>query len=270
MTILIGNKYELKSLLGSGTFGEVYLGINVNNDEEVAVKLDKSDISSLKNEARMYTLLKGIRGIPNIRSYGKQDDYYYLTMDRLGISIDKFILKLDGKEMMKQIFLVAKQMISILENVHKMGIIHRDIKPDNILLRYCKNYQSVHNSIYLIDFGLSKMHTKLIMKTDEKMVGTGRFVSPNIHKGITAHCRDDMISLGYVLLYLFLGKLPWQGIKCENKMEKVCELKENLDSVLTCKCDEIKNHVSICNALSYGEMPPYLKLNNLYCKALKV
>lgn len=268
MSLLIGKKYELKSLLGNGSFGEVYLGVNVNNDEEVAVKLEKSDNGILKYEARMYTLLKGVKGIPKIRGFGKQDDYYYLSMDRLGVPVDYLVKNTCKSKMKREILLVGMQLVNILEKVHDAGIIHRDIKPENVLLRYSKSYTTTYNALHLIDFGLSKLYKDVPVKHNEKITGNLRYASVNIHQRITPSRRDDLLSLGYLLIYLQLGHLPWQHLRSDND-KLIYQMKKDINLIELETYPEICEYIEICNNLSYSAVPPYTTLYNIFRNNLK-
>jgi len=102
-----------------------------------------------------------------------------------------------------------------LEGIHARNLIHRDIRPENFMVGF-------DGRIYLIDFGLaqyfrdntSHIHTPLITGLD--LIGTIRYTSINSHMGLQQTRRDDLESLGYTLLYLHLGKVPWQGISNQN------------------------------------------------------
>jgi serine/threonine protein kinase len=93
------------------------------------------------------------------------------------------------------------------------------------------------NTLYIIDFGLAKKYKKQISdssslgyKVQKKLTGTARYASINAHKGVELFRKDDLESIGYVLVYLMKGKLPWQGVKAEkrdDKIRKIFEKKKN-------------------------------------------
>jgi len=206
MSITIANKYEIIEKIGEGTFGKVFKGKNIRTEEKVAIKIQHKNIANvLKQEAKIYKYLSDISGIPQIRNFGTESGFNYLIMDLLDTSL--YNIKLTPFKTIK--YMVAA--INIIEKIHECGIIHRDIKPDNFLL---KNDTDI---IYLIDFGLSKIYLDANKKhieerKDRKLIGTVKFVSLNIHNGIESSRRDDIESICYTFILLFGKKLPWEEI----------------------------------------------------------
>lgn len=108
---------------------------------------------------------------------------------------------------------IGIQLVERIKAIHARGIIHRDIKPQNFLTGNTKN-----EFIYTVDFGLAKCYrdikgTHIPFKETQEVIGTLRYMSINAHNGNELSRRDDLESIGYVLLYFLIGKLPWQDIQ---------------------------------------------------------
>ena len=205
-------KYKIEKLLGEGKFGMVYKGWNIRSQQPVAIKLEKGDIRLLKHETTIlhYLHSKGVRNIPMILWYGiYADQFPCLIMPFYKCSLLDLSLKLDALTLSY----VMQNMLSILENIHGHGVIHRDIKPQNFMMS-----SGAMTDICLIDFGLATYYmedhkTHIPMeKHREHILGTPKYISLYVHEGIAPSRRDDLISLGYVFMYLKYGGLPWDGI----------------------------------------------------------
>ena len=118
-------------------------------------------------------------------------------------------------------------MIKRVEYIHSRRIIHRDIKPDNFTIGVDKN----KHRIFIIDFGLAKKYmsssgTHIRYREGKSLTGTARYASISTHLGIEQSRRDDIESVGYLLIYFLQGSLPWQNLKAKNVNEKYEKIKE--------------------------------------------
>lgn len=117
---------------------------------------------------------------------------------------------------------IGLQIINRLEAIHKKGFVHRDIKANNFMVGRADR----NKIVYVIDFGLSKRYRDpktgdhIPFKTGKSLVGTARFASIASHQGHEQGRKDDLESLGFLLLYFLRGKLPWQGITIKDKTLK--------------------------------------------------
>jgi len=270
-------KYKLLEIIGKGSFGLVYKGLNTKTKGPVAIKLEKrtNEESKLINEAKLYKILK-YKGIPKIEWLGKSKKWNILVMEYLGPTLEELFEFCDHEFSLKTILLMADQVLKIIEKVHLTGIIHRDIKPDNFLIGFGNN----HHKIYMIDFGLSKkyINTKTFQhnsyKCCKQFTGSFRYSSVKNHKGIEQSRRDDLESIGYMLLYFIKGKLPWQGIKAKNKKEKMKKIyNKKIDTNLKRLCDgcpeEFLTYMRYCKRLRYSEKPDYYYVKQIFRNLMK-
>uniref|UniRef100_A0A8R7TBA1 non-specific serine/threonine protein kinase n=2 Tax=Triticinae TaxID=1648030 RepID=A0A8R7TBA1_TRIUA len=146
----IGNKFRVGRKLGSGSFGEIYLGTNVQTNEEVAIKLEnvKTKHPQLLYESKLYRILQGGTGIPNVKWFGVEGDYNVLVMDLLGPSLEDLFSFCNRKLSLKTVLMLADQMINRVEFVHSKSFLHRDIKPDNFLMGLGKRANQVNATFH--------------------------------------------------------------------------------------------------------------------------
>ena len=272
------NNYTITKYIASGAFGNVYEAKN-NTGDFFAIKIpiqteEKNGQKLLLEEYKIYKVLnKNIdkEGIINTKIISsKVLDKKIMIMDLLGESLES--MNKHKKFNLKIILLLAIDMIKIIKYIHSCGYIHRDLKPDNFVLSLNSD------KLYCVDFGLAKKyihHNQHIkFKDNLKFCGTARFASISAHKGYLQSRKDDLESIGYILLYLFYGKLWWQGIKHSNKvirynliLQKKLELNEeeltkDLPKEFTVYFKYVKN-------LDYYEEPLYDKIISMFMNLYK-
>ncbi|XP_065851377.1 casein kinase 1-like protein 1 [Euphorbia lathyris] len=269
----VGNKFRLGRKIGSGSFGEIYLGTNIQTNEEVAIKLEnvKTKHPQLLYESKLYRILQGGTGIPNVRWFGVEGDYNVLVMDLLGPSLEDLFNFCSRKLSLKSVLMLADQMINRVEFVHSKSFLHRDIKPDNFLMGLGRRA----NQVYMIDFGLAKKyrdsstHQHIPYRENKNLTGTARYASMNTHLGIEQSRRDDLESLGYVLMYFLRGSLPWQGLKAgtkKQKYEKISEKKVSTSIEALCRGypTEFASYFHYCRSLRFDDKPDYAYLKRIF------
>uniref|UniRef100_A0A183U2Q6 Protein kinase domain-containing protein n=1 Tax=Toxocara canis TaxID=6265 RepID=A0A183U2Q6_TOXCA len=233
--------------------------VSIIDDRILALTLFKARHPQLLYESKVYKILQGGVGIPHIRWYGSEREYNVLVMDLLGPSLEDLFNFCSRRFTMKTVLMLADQMIGRIEY------------PDNFIMgigRHC-------NKLFLIDFGLAKKYrdsrtrAHIPYREDKNLTGTARYASINAHLGIEQSRRDDMESLGYVLMYFNKGALPWQGLKAatkKQKYEKISERKMSTPVEVLCKGfpAEFAMYLNYCRGLRFDEAPDYMYLRQLF------
>lgn len=216
---LILNKYFIENKIGNGQFGTIYKGKNRKTGEQIAIKteLKTTQYKILKHETTIINHLynSGCRCTPIVYWYGIYSEYTCLVMPFYNCPLDVYIT--NNSISFIQLYKIMFKLIQIIQSVHQYYVIHRDIKPQNFMLQYSDMEDtSSEKELFLIDFGLStiyvdetKNHIHINEEEKTYVIGNPKFMSYNIHDGIDATRRDDLISLGYIYLHVILGSLPW-------------------------------------------------------------
>ena len=207
--MIVANKYKIIEKIGSGCFGAIFKGENVRTNDLVAIKVEpiKNNTNLLKNETKIYQYLGSLtNGVPVVKWFGVDEKYNYLVMNLLGESLTDRREKSPEYFSLVKIVEIAEQLIQRIQYVHEKGLIHRDVKPDNFLF----GSGSGSEKLYIIDFGFcKKISTRQLPTTRKTIIGTPNFVSINVHDYFEPDMNDDLESAMYIVLYLYLGKLPW-------------------------------------------------------------
>ena len=273
---IIFKKYRVKKKLGEGAFGDVYIGSSIENNELVAIKVEQRKIAKplLETEAFFLYSLRGL-GIPEVLSFGRLRNYNVLVEPLLDKSLFDLFAERRKRLALEDICLIAKQVIDRIQWVHSKNIVHRDIKPDNFLIG-----RKDPNVIYLIDFGLSKKYKSsttgkhIKFGFTGKLTGTVRFASANALRGGEQSRRDDLESIGYMIIFFMRGRLPWQGVTGNKKMErylKIYKMKKNVAPEDLCKSlpKQMTDFMRYVKQLEFEQEPDYNYLRNLFNSIIK-
>lgn len=259
------DNYKLQNLIGKGSYGYVYEVKDDYTNKSYALKIDKSGKKSLFTEINILFKLRSIKNISRIIKYGLYNDSYYFVMERLSVTLENFYM-----ESLKQpIFIkfIIQTMVAI-KNIQQQGIIHRDIKPDNIMLNMD------YTQVCIIDFGISKKYLDKNKqhkrkKINNKIQGTIRYASVFNHEGIELSRRDDIISFLYSIIYILNRGLPWQNMNDNARYLKILNKKKNISNEELCKSlhNNFTEILNYCYLLKYDEEPDYdyiiLTLSNI-------
>ena len=274
------NNYTIdpKKLLGKGSFGKIYAGINKTTGDEIAIKLEplKTEQPQLVYEYKIYKYLQNGFGIPKVYECSKDKKYTILIMDLLGDSLEKKFNECNKKFSLLTVLMIMEQLVTRIEFIHSKNLLHRDIKPDNFLVgRGNKN-----NIIYAIDFGLSKKYRDpktglhIPYRDGKSLTGTARYASINTHLGIEQSRRDDIEALGYIMVYFLKGSLPWQGMvinDAKKKYDKIKQLKYDIKLEVLCEGlpKECIRFIQYARDMKFEDRPDYHYLRELLRKAAK-
>ena len=210
---IIFKKYKPIKVIGKGSFGKIYSTIRLSDKNVFAMKTEKklSEKRILETEAYYLFTLQGF-GIPKLITYGRTKNYNILIETLLGKSLYELFIKYRKPCNLINTCLIAIQLIERLEFIHSKNIVYRDVKPENFMIGI-----KDPNVIYIIDFGLCKKYRSsktgkhILPKDTNKFCGTLKYASSNAVKGKESSRRDDLISLGYALIYLYKRYLPWKS-----------------------------------------------------------
>jgi len=280
--MIINNRYQVTSEISRGSFGIIYRGHDTKTAEIVAIKIElPGSPSSLKYEVKILTYLKNskIKSVPEIYWYGIfREKIPCLVMTNYEYSLYDYCTKILVDISIELIQDWMLQIIKIIEMFHKVFLLHRDIKPQNIMLK--------NNRIYIIDFGLSAFYigedrehipdysieNDIII--ENRIIGSPKFASIFLHKGHRVSRRDDLISTVYLYGFLILGgKTPWFDPDLY-----ITEQNKNKDTYMTIiQSSHIEgSHTEVfdwtifqyfldyCYQLSYDETPDYDSLKLLF------
>lgn len=240
-------------------------------------------------ESKLIHKMRGKTFVPFLHFVGdeKFDDgrmFHVMVMDLLGKSLEDLFQECHRKFDLKTVCHIASQMVSTkncshslfcqiqrIQKVHEERIIHRDIKPDNFLIGAT---ESTKNNVYIIDFGLAKCYKNsegehIPFRDGKNLTGTARYASLNTHIGYEQSRRDDLETIGHVLLYFLRGSLPWQGLPGRSKDEKYNNIKRkkkevSIEELCLNQPVEFKEFMQYCRSLSFTADPDYRYILSLF------
>ncbi|WP_227395571.1 Stk1 family PASTA domain-containing Ser/Thr kinase [Jeotgalibacillus aurantiacus] len=206
----LNDRYKIIRTIGSGGMANVYLAHDMILNRDVAVKMLRLDyvgdgdmLKRFQREAQSATSLAH----PNIVSMydvGDEDDYYYLVMEYVeGMTLKEYIKEFSPVSLDDAVKIMS-QLTSAISHAHHNGIIHRDIKPQNILI-------DRDGTVKITDFGIAMALSATAMTQTNSVMGTVHYLSPEQARGGTASKKSDIYSLGIVMYEMITGRLPFEG-----------------------------------------------------------
>lgn len=269
---MISGRYKLETEIKRGAFGVIYKGFYEKTGEPIAIKIDIGQ-STLKHEIKMinHLYISGVRKIPSIYWFGEYEAKPCVVMTLYECSLYDY--KLKGQPTEIKMAKIMWKILEIIESIHKHFVVHRDIKPQNFMIK--------SGEIYLIDFGLATFYIgengeHCPNKTSTAIIGSPLFVSIRIHEGNKYSRRDDLISIGYLYLWM-LGSfisLPNNIMKENTECSPIeldypankylLEKKENINIFITNESSGIRSYMEYVYELQYDEIPKYTPMRSVF------
>ena len=253
---IIDSKYNLTQRIGKGSFGDIFEAKELKSNRKVALKLQRLGTTehSFIKETEILKIFHGFHGFPRLVSHGKHDSRLYITMDLCEESLQSRFEAMGKKMNLLEVSLTGIQTLKRIETMHKMKLIHRDIKPHNFLMK--------KKTIKIIDFGTSNIYYEnnrhILFQNKSSFVGNYLFCSKNAHNRHTLSRRDDLESWCYMISYLSRGYLPWYRSEGHSDGEHFFSIyKSNLNSSQLFKLEEFKHIFSYISSLEFDQTPNY-------------
>ena len=210
MSEIIGNRYQVTKLIGKGGMAEVYLAWDTILNREVAIKVLKSDMSDddialerFKREAGATTQLSH-PNIVDVYDVGDDGDKHYIVMEYVKGYTLKQLIRKRGAIPHKEAVWIMKQLAGSLMEAHRKGIIHRDVKSQNVLIK-------PDGTIKLSDFGIALANGSMQITSKDSVLGSVHYLAPELTRGKQASMQSDIYSLGIVFYELLTGDVPFKA-----------------------------------------------------------
>lgn len=227
---LISNRYMLVKHIGKGGMADVYVAVDTVLKREVAVKILKGELSSdpialerFRREAVASTKLSH-PNIVDIYDVGDDGLDHYIVMEYIRGKSLKQLIKQRGPLYYTEAISMMKQLCSAIMEAHRNGIIHRDIKSQNVIIK-------ADGTVKVLDFGIALANNAMQITSDDSVLGSVHYLAPEVAKGEVASMQSDIYSLGVVFYELLTASLPFNG---EGAVQVVLNsIKNNIPSVRT-------------------------------------
>lgn len=263
--------YELISKIGAGGFGDVWMVKSSEDSQYYAMKIEPTETKRRQLEFES-TILKKLQKSDRFPKYfldGVENNFYFLVEELLGPNISTISDNMPNKFFSKEYLpRLADEMLSCIEQFHMRGYIHRDIKPQNFVVRLTGGGNV--SPVCLLDYGISKLYVDkegkhLEARQHVPVSGSFLFASPNNHLKIELSRRDDLFSWLYSILAISEIGLPWSS---NDNLETIGELKKNhpLSMIIAQLGDnfvEIAKHIE---SLGFTDAPNYKMMHELLRK----
>ena len=215
MDNLIGKKldgrYLLEELVGEGGMANVYRAMDLKEQRTVAVKILKEEcteseemVRRFKNESKAISILNH-PGIVKVYDVSVTDKIQYMVMEYVdGITLKEYLSLRGGPLTWKETLHFITQVLEALSHAHSKGVVHRDVKPQNIMLQS-------NGQVKLMDFGIARFSQAENYALGDKAIGSVHYISPEQAKGMPTDATTDIYSVGVMMYEMLSGKLPFES-----------------------------------------------------------
>ncbi|SJZ75821.1 Stk1 family PASTA domain-containing Ser/Thr kinase [Anaerorhabdus furcosa] len=210
MNETIANRYILTKHIGQGGMADVYVAVDIILNREVAIKILRGELSSdpvnllrFQREASASTALTH-PNIVDIYDVGEENGKHFIVMEYIRGKTLKQLINQRGALCKEEAIDIMKQLISATAEAHRKGIIHRDIKSQNVIVK-------ADGTIKMLDFGIALAQGSLQLTQSDSVMGSVHYLAPELARGESATNQSDIYSLGIVFFELLTGELPFQA-----------------------------------------------------------
>ncbi|MCL7037546.1 hypothetical protein MKW94_000203 [Papaver nudicaule] len=268
LSCFIDGKFKLGPKITSGRFFHLYSGTDIQTGQDVTIMLESvnTKIPWLLRESKLYTRLRGGWGIPNSQWFGVQGEYNALVTDPLGTSLEDLFNRCNRKFTLKTVLMLVYFLISRVEAMHLKGYVHRDIGPANFFIR--NKQHSQNRKVLVIIFFPSTNSSQILGRL------CSIFHTFDLFNLAEQSRRDDLESLGYMLVYFLKGSLPWQkyeSMRIWHRDEKIADKKMSTPVQVLCQSlpQEFAAYFFYCRSLRFDEKPDYAYLRRRFSDAFR-
>lgn len=207
---LLDDRYQIEAVIGAGGMAVVYKAWDELGEKYVAVKILKDEFAKdfkfrkrFQNESRAIAMLSN-KNIVEVSDVSFSGEYNYIVMEYIKGRTLKEIIEEKAPFSISEAISYGGQILGALKHAHDKGIIHRDVKPQNIMVLD-------DGTVKVTDFGIASFMNYDTATISDKAIGTVHYISPEQAKGLSVDCRSDIYSLGIIFYEMLTGKLPFDG-----------------------------------------------------------
>ncbi len=207
---MIANRYMIVKHIGQGGMADVYVAVDTLLNREVAIKILRGELCSdpisllrFQREAQASCALIH-PNIVEIYDVGEDSNHHYIVMEYIRGRTLKQLINQRGALLKEEAVDIMKQLVSATQEAHKKGVIHRDIKPQNVLVKD-------DGTIKMVDFGIALAHDALQLTQADSVMGSVHYLAPELARGESATYQSDIYSLGILFYELLTGEVPFRG-----------------------------------------------------------